>query len=98
MLGQPEYLILPKVANVVAGGVVLGLLIFQWLPSAVREWTRSQQRVSDLQTLAALDPLTGIFNRRQFETLAHAELALCASIHATVVRVARRYRLIQKGK
>jgi diguanylate cyclase (GGDEF)-like protein len=77
VLGRPELLILPKITNVVAGCVVLGLLLFHWLPHAVRDWKRSEQRVHDLQTLAAIDPLTGLYNRRQFETMARAELARC---------------------
>jgi diguanylate cyclase (GGDEF)-like protein len=75
VLGRPELLILPKIANAVAGCIVMGLLIFHWLPMAVKEWKRSEQRVQDLQTLAAVDPLTGIYNRRQFETIARAEFA-----------------------
>jgi diguanylate cyclase (GGDEF)-like protein len=74
ILGRPELLILPKITNVVAGCVVLGLLLFHWLPLAVRDWKRSEQRTRDLQTLAAIDPLTGLYNRRQFESLARAEL------------------------
>jgi diguanylate cyclase (GGDEF)-like protein len=77
VLGRPELLILPKITNVAAGCVVLGLLLFHWLPLAVRDWKRSEERVRDLQTLAAIDPLTGLYNRRQFETLARAELARC---------------------
>ena len=77
VLGRPELLILPKLANVVAGCVVLGLLLFHWLPLAVRDWKRSEERARDLQTLAAIDPLTNLYNRRQFETLARAELARC---------------------
>ncbi|WP_420738119.1 GGDEF domain-containing protein [Bradyrhizobium japonicum] len=73
-LGQPELIILPKIANVIAGCVVLMLLLFHWLPQAVKEWKALEQRAEDLQTLAAIDPLTGIFNRRQFETLARSEL------------------------
>jgi diguanylate cyclase (GGDEF)-like protein len=74
VLGRPELLILPKLANVVAGCVVFGLLLLHWLPLAVRDWKRSEQRTRDLQTLAAVDPLTGLYNRRQFESLARAEL------------------------
>jgi diguanylate cyclase (GGDEF)-like protein len=77
VLGRPEFLILPKIANVVAGCVVLGLLMFHWLPLAVRDWKRSDQRARDLQMLAAVDPLTNLYNRRQFENLARAELARC---------------------
>lgn len=77
ILGRPELLIMPKITNLVAGGVVLGLLLFHWLPHAVKDWKRSEQRAHDLQSLAAIDPLTGLYNRRQFETLARAELARC---------------------
>jgi diguanylate cyclase (GGDEF)-like protein len=75
LLGRPELLILPKIINVIAGCLVLGVLMFLWLPRAVKEWSTSAQRLEDLTTLASIDPLTGIYNRRQFETLAHAELA-----------------------
>ena len=77
VLGRPELLILPKIANLIAGCVVLGLLLFHWLPSAVRDWKRSEERARDLQTLAVIDPLTNLYNRRQFENLARAELARC---------------------
>jgi diguanylate cyclase (GGDEF)-like protein len=75
ILGRPELLILPKIANVGAGCVVLGLLLCHWLPAAVREWNVSEQRAQDLQTLASIDALTGLYNRRQFDELARAELA-----------------------
>lgn len=76
-LGQPLLLIIPKLMNVVAGCVVLGLLLYRWLPLAVHEWDRSEQRAEDLRTLASIDPLTGLYNRRQFESLARAELGRC---------------------
>lgn len=37
ILGNPFYLILPKVMNIVAASAVLGLLVFRWLPNASRE-------------------------------------------------------------
>jgi diguanylate cyclase (GGDEF)-like protein len=77
VLGEPGLLIIPKLMNIVAGCLVLGLLLWHWLPSAIREWKRSEQRTSDLKTLAAIDALTGLYNRRQFEALARAELARC---------------------
>jgi PAS domain S-box-containing protein len=39
VLGQPHLLIAPKVANVVASLVVLGLLLWHWLPTVNREWS-----------------------------------------------------------
>jgi diguanylate cyclase (GGDEF)-like protein len=62
---------------VIAGCVVLGLLLYRWLPSAVRERGRAEQRAQDLENLAAVDGLTGLYNRRHFETLARSELARC---------------------
>ncbi|HLH97400.1 MAG TPA: GGDEF domain-containing protein [Xanthobacteraceae bacterium] len=77
LLGRPALLILPKAFNVLAGCIVLGLLLLRWLPLAVRERGRAEQHAIDLEMLAALDWLTGIYNRRHFETLARAELARC---------------------
>jgi diguanylate cyclase (GGDEF)-like protein/PAS domain S-box-containing protein len=37
VLGNPGYLILPKVMNVVAACGVLGLLVLRWLPQALKE-------------------------------------------------------------
>ncbi len=75
VLGNPYLLILPKLANLAAGCVVLGLLLMRWLPSAVREHGVSRQNTDDLTTLAAIDMLTGLYNRRQFESIANAEWA-----------------------
>jgi diguanylate cyclase (GGDEF)-like protein len=75
VLANPYLLIIPKVLNVVAGCVVLGLLLLRWLPSAITEHEVSEQTADDLKTLAAVDGLTGLYNRRQFEMLAAAEWA-----------------------
>jgi diguanylate cyclase (GGDEF)-like protein len=77
VLGRPAFLVVPKVLNVIAGCIVLGLLLYRWLPSAVREWRRADERAHDLENLAAVDGLTGLYNRRHFEDLARAELARC---------------------
>jgi PAS domain S-box-containing protein len=37
VLGNPTYLIIPKVMNVVAASAVLGLLVLRWLPQASKE-------------------------------------------------------------
>jgi diguanylate cyclase (GGDEF)-like protein len=75
LMGQPILLIVPKILNVVAGSVVLGLLLLRWFPLAVRERTLAQRRATDLEALATIDFLTGVYNRRHFETLASGELA-----------------------
>jgi hypothetical protein len=77
VMGHPVLLIVPKVLNVAAGSVVLCLLLWRWLPLAVKERGQAEQRASDLETLAAVDFLTGVYNQRHFETLARAELARC---------------------
>lgn len=75
LLGQPVLLVVPKVVNVIAGCFVLGVLLLRWLPLAINERGRAEQHATDLEALAAIDWLTGVYNRRQFETLARAELA-----------------------
>jgi diguanylate cyclase (GGDEF)-like protein len=75
VLGAPSLLILPKLLNVLASGVVLTLLLWRWLPLAVKEHGQAKQRASDLETLATVDFLTGVYTRRHFETLARIELA-----------------------
>jgi diguanylate cyclase (GGDEF)-like protein len=74
MLGQPVLLVLPKIVNVIAGCFVLGVLLLRWLPLAIKERGQADQHASDLETLAAVDWLTGLYNRRHFESLAQAEL------------------------
>lgn len=76
-LGQPVLLIIPKLMNIGAGCLVLGLLLYRWLPLATDEWDQSERRADDLRMLASIDPLTGIYNRTQFEEMARAELARC---------------------
>jgi diguanylate cyclase (GGDEF)-like protein len=72
-LGNPALVVIPKVLNIVAGGVVLGLLLLRWLPQAVTERGLSDRLVVDLGMLATTDGLTALFNRRHFEELARAE-------------------------
>jgi diguanylate cyclase (GGDEF)-like protein len=77
VLGRPALLIVPKVLNVIAGCVVLGLLLYRWVPLAVHERGTAEQKAQDLAKLAAVDGLTGLYNRRHFDGLARAELARC---------------------
>ena len=64
LLGNPYLLIVPKLINVAAGCLVLGLLLHRWLPSAIRERGKSERDADDLKTLANTDGLTGLYNRR----------------------------------
>jgi signal transduction histidine kinase len=54
LLGEPVLLILPKILNVVAGCVVLGLLLLRWLPSAVREHSGLEKNIDDAQRLNSM--------------------------------------------
>jgi diguanylate cyclase (GGDEF)-like protein len=73
ILGNPKLLIGPKLINVAAGCVVLGLLLLRWLPDAIKEHGVSEHNAEALTTLANVDGLTGLFNRRHFDTLASTE-------------------------
>jgi diguanylate cyclase (GGDEF)-like protein len=75
VLGQSMFLIVPKILNILAGCVVLGLLLMRWLPMAVSERDLATQYADHLEGLAITDPLTRLYNRRHFETAARAELA-----------------------
>jgi diguanylate cyclase (GGDEF)-like protein len=72
-LGNPILLIVPKIVNVGAALVVLVLLLHRWLPSAVRDRAKSEQAAQDLKSLTSIDALTGLYNRRQFESLGRSE-------------------------
>lgn len=74
-LGNPALLILPKVINIAAGCFVLALLLWRWLPEAVRERSHLLETAADLEKLATTDGMTGLINRRHFESLARTEWA-----------------------
>jgi diguanylate cyclase (GGDEF)-like protein len=75
VLNQPSWLVGPRVFNVFADCVVLTILLMCWLPLAVKERAAARQHASNLEAMAAIDWLTGVYNRRHFEQLARAELA-----------------------
>jgi diguanylate cyclase (GGDEF)-like protein len=72
-LGNPYLLIIPKITNVCAGCIVLGLLFLRWLPQAVREQEQAALQVKYLNELATTDSMTGLKNRREFMCLADTE-------------------------
>jgi diguanylate cyclase (GGDEF)-like protein len=72
-LGTPGRLILPKIANIAAGCVVLGLLLLRWLPTAIRERTEAETETEVLHELASIDSMTGLQNRRDFLAKTEAE-------------------------
>src|ERR1700692_2559393 len=45
VLGQPQLLIIPKIINVAAACVVLGLLFLKWLPIALEERAKAEEDV-----------------------------------------------------
>jgi diguanylate cyclase (GGDEF)-like protein len=72
-LGNPYLLILPKLANICAGCIVLALLLLRWLPQEIRERAETERLAKHLHELATTDGMTGLVNRRQFIALAEAE-------------------------
>ena len=65
VLGNPSYLILPKVMNVAAACAVLGLLVLRWLPQASKE--RDEADADIQEKTEALNQETEE-RRRLFET------------------------------
>jgi signal transduction histidine kinase len=53
-LGNPMLLIIPKIINVIAGCVVLGLLLLRWLPSAVAEHQQLEAGADRARSLASM--------------------------------------------
>jgi diguanylate cyclase (GGDEF)-like protein len=73
LLGQPIFLIIPKILNIASGGLVMSILLLRWLPQAVNE-RKLLQLDADLQRkLATIDSMTGLLNRRQFFVAAEVE-------------------------
>lgn len=65
VLGNPYYLIIPKIMNVVAACAVFGLLVLRWLPLASKERAEAEDEIRF--TAAALDQESEE-RRRLFET------------------------------
>ena len=95
VLGQPFLLVLPKIVNVIAGCFVLGVLLLRWLPLAIKERGRADQRATDLETLAAVDWLTGLYNRRHFETAGAGGAGPQPALYAADDRDDARHRPLQ---
>jgi diguanylate cyclase (GGDEF)-like protein len=73
VLGNPALIIIPKLVNVAAGCIVIGVLLMRWLPKAVMERGNFERASAGLELLATMDGLTCVFNRRHFDTLARVE-------------------------
>lgn len=65
VLGNPSYLILPKVMNVAAACTVLGLLVLRWLPKASKERAEADAEIQ-VKTVALNQETEE--RRRLFET------------------------------
>jgi diguanylate cyclase (GGDEF)-like protein len=84
VLGNPYLLILPKIANIMAGGIVLGVLLLRWLPHAIEERARAEGRAEYFRERATRDGMTGLWNRHEFVTLAEAETRRAARYRSPV--------------
>jgi len=73
ILSQPLLLIVPKVLNVVSGAMVLSILLLRWLPEAIGERRTAEERTAHLSRMAAIDGMTGLFNRSHFLIMAAVE-------------------------
>ena len=65
LLGKPGLLIIPKLMNVVAASVVLGLLLLRWLPLAFRERLKAESDVREKSEALAQETEE---HRRLFDT------------------------------
>jgi diguanylate cyclase (GGDEF)-like protein/PAS domain S-box-containing protein len=82
VLGNPTYLILPKVLNVVAACAVLGLLVLRWLPLASKERSEAD---ADIRIKSEALTQEAEERRRLFET--SPELILITDSRGTLARV-----------
>lgn len=82
VLGNPTYLILPKVMNVVAACAVLGLLVLRWLPLASKERSEAD---ADIRIKSEALTQEAEERRRLFET--SPELILITDSRGTLARV-----------
>lgn len=82
VLGNPSYLIIPKILNVVAATAVLGLLTLRWLPLASKERAEADAHIR--AKTAALNQ-EAEDSRRLFET--SLDLILVTDPKGTFVRV-----------
>lgn len=82
VLGNPSYLIIPKILNVVAATAVLGLLTLRWLPLASKERAEAEAHIR--AKTAALNQ-EAEDSRRLFET--SLDLILVTDPKGTFVRV-----------
>jgi PAS domain-containing protein len=82
VLGNPAYLIIPKVMNVIAASAVFGLLVWRWLPLAAKE--RADADATVQEKTAALNQ-EAEERRRLFET--SLDLILITDRKGDLVRV-----------
>ena len=83
ILGNPYLLILPKLANVAAGCVVMGLLLMRWLPEAIRERAdierQTREKVeSELKLATIMDHIPGYIYQRVMRIDGLIELVYCS--------------------
>ncbi|WP_426441025.1 putative bifunctional diguanylate cyclase/phosphodiesterase [Bradyrhizobium genosp. P] len=82
VLGNPNYLIIPKVMNVVAACTVLGLLTLRWLPLASKERAEAD---ADIRLKGAALSQEAEESRRLFET--SSDLILITDPNGKFIRV-----------
>lgn len=73
VLGKPILLVIPKLLNIAAGCLVLALLLLRWLPMSIKERKQMERTTQLFQERAAIDGMTGLYNRSHFLEAATAE-------------------------
>ncbi len=81
VLGEPLLLIMPKVLNVISGLLVLSILLLRWLPEAIGERRSAEEHSAYLSRKAAVDGMTGLFNRSHFLIQAETEFERTQRYH-----------------
>lgn len=89
VLGRAELLIVPKVVNVLAAVIVLGILLLRWLPMALQERERSERLVKEKSDELATEIEE---HRKLFE--ASADLIIVTDGDRTIRRISNSSRKI----
>lgn len=89
VLGKPGLLIIPKLVNVVAACVVLGLLLLRWLPMAMRERAKADSEVREKSNALNQEMEE---HRRLFET--SADMIVVTDRDRVVTRISHSCQVI----
>lgn len=84
VLGKPYLLIIPKIINVLAASLVLGLLLLRWLPMALRERKIAESEIRQTSEALAQEMEE---HRRLFET--SVDIIIVTDSDRVITRISR---------